>query len=148
VKVRVLLSALKRMIEGDPASVARLKALPGAVVETLDLSKTTGGILHAKYWVVDRKEVYVGSQNLDWRSLSQIHELGLRVRDERIAKELDGIFEHDLALARGKVPPGSGGMPEPQAEDRGRRSRRSRRLQSRGRRPRIPRSSSSRARRR
>lgn len=108
VKVRVLLSALKRMLEGDPASVARLRALPGGVVETLDLTQKTGGILHAKYWIVDHREVYVGSQNLDWRALSQIHELGLHLQDERIARELEAVFEHDLALAQGKEPPKTG----------------------------------------
>jgi len=103
VKVRVMLSATpKRMLDGDPTSVARLKAMPGAILEALDLSDVTGGILHAKYWVVDAAEVYVGSQNLDWRSLSQIHELGLRIRDARIAAELGRIFERDLALAQGR----------------------------------------------
>lgn len=34
-------------------------------------------MLHTKLWVVDRTHVYVGSANMDWRSLSQVKELGL-----------------------------------------------------------------------
>ncbi|XP_017799129.1 PREDICTED: phospholipase D3-like [Habropoda laboriosa] len=36
-----------------------------------------GGVLHTKLWLVDRTHVYVGSANMDWRSLSQVKELGL-----------------------------------------------------------------------
>lgn len=36
-----------------------------------------GGILHTKLWIADRKSAYIGSANTDWRSLSQVKELGL-----------------------------------------------------------------------
>ncbi|CAK9831259.1 5'-3' exonuclease PLD3 [Anthophora retusa] len=36
-----------------------------------------GGVLHTKLWLVDRTHIYVGSANMDWRSLSQVKELGL-----------------------------------------------------------------------
>lgn len=36
-----------------------------------------GGVLHTKLWLIDRTHVYVGSANMDWRSLSQVKELGL-----------------------------------------------------------------------
>lgn len=32
----------------------------------------TGGIVHTKLWVVDQKHFYLGSANMDWRSLSQV----------------------------------------------------------------------------
>lgn len=32
----------------------------------------TGGVLHSKFWVVDGRHVYVGSANMDWRSLAQV----------------------------------------------------------------------------
>lgn len=36
------------------------------------MKRLTGGVLHSKFWVVDDKHVYVGSANMDWRSLTQV----------------------------------------------------------------------------
>lgn len=30
------------------------------------------GVLHTKLWVVDQKHVYIGSANMDWRSLTEV----------------------------------------------------------------------------
>ena len=43
--------------------------------------------------------VFVGSQNWDWRALSQIHEIGAMVRDERPARTVEAAFEFDWTLA-------------------------------------------------
>jgi len=54
----------------------------GAQVRSLDFSKLMGtGVLHTKLWVVDGKHFYVGSANFDWRSLTQVKELGVLVSD-------------------------------------------------------------------
>uniref|UniRef100_A0A0N5AJG4 Phospholipase D3 n=1 Tax=Syphacia muris TaxID=451379 RepID=A0A0N5AJG4_9BILA len=51
-----------------------------ASVRSLDFPKLTGsGILHTKAWTVDGKHLYVGSANLDWRSLTQVKELGVAI---------------------------------------------------------------------
>lgn len=47
-------------------------AFPGTEVREVDLKALTGGIVHTKLWVVDHKHLYVGSANMDWRSLSQV----------------------------------------------------------------------------
>lgn len=44
----------------------------GAEVREVDLKAVTGGIVHTKLWVVDQKHLYLGSANMDWRSLSQV----------------------------------------------------------------------------
>ncbi len=31
-----------------------------------------GGVLHTKLWIVDGRHFYVGSANMDWRSLTQV----------------------------------------------------------------------------
>ncbi|MEI7481015.1 MAG: phospholipase D-like domain-containing protein [Elusimicrobiota bacterium] len=86
------------------------KALPGLTAEkniearVIDFKKAAGGIQHAKFFIVDGREVYVGSQNFDWRSLSQIHELGARVKSERAARDFGLIFEGDWAIAGGADP--------------------------------------------
>lgn len=46
--------------------------LSGAEVREVDLRAITGGIVHTKLWVVDKKHFYLGSANMDWRSLSQV----------------------------------------------------------------------------
>ena len=67
----------------------------GAQVRTLDFSKLMGaGVLHTKLWIVDRKHFYVGSANFDWRSLTQVKELGVLVRDcECLAEDMAKIWQ-------------------------------------------------------
>ena len=77
----------------------------GAQVRTLDLSGPTGGILHAKYFVVDGREAYLGSQNFDWRSLEHIEELGARLRDRQLVSDLATIFTNDWARAGNEPAP-------------------------------------------
>lgn len=31
-----------------------------------------GGVLHTKLWIIDRTHFYIGSANMDWRSLTQV----------------------------------------------------------------------------
>lgn len=45
----------------------------GAKVKFLDFDALLGsGILHSKFWIVDRKHLYLGSANLDWRAVNQV----------------------------------------------------------------------------
>ena len=46
--------------------------LSGAQVRRVPMGRLTGGVLHSKFWVVDGRHVYVGSANMDWRSLTQV----------------------------------------------------------------------------
>ncbi|XP_077531548.1 5'-3' exonuclease PLD3-like [Haemaphysalis longicornis] len=52
------------------------------------------GVLHTKFWIVDSKHAYIGSANMDWRSLTQVKEVGLLIENcSCIAKDLEKIFE-------------------------------------------------------
>nr|CAH8828942.1 unnamed protein product [Trichobilharzia regenti] len=52
----------------------------GAEVEWLDVKRLVGkGILHTKLWSVDSLHGYVGSANMDWRSLTEVKELGILI---------------------------------------------------------------------
>lgn len=103
VKIRFLLSS--KMLDQDAASVARIRRIPGAEVRSFDLAAVSKGILHAKYFVVDGKEAYVGSQNFDWRALEHIHELGVRTAEPVITSRLERLFAIDWAFAGdGKLP--------------------------------------------
>ena len=95
VKIRFLLDQ-KGVGLSDPATIARLKAIPNLEWRVIDFNKLTGnGILHAKYLVIDRSAAYIGSQNFDWRSFAHIHETGLRIGDPAIVGQVRAIFEHD-----------------------------------------------------
>lgn len=44
-----------------------------AIVRSVNLPRLFGGgVLHTKLWIVDGKHMYVGSANMDWRSLTQV----------------------------------------------------------------------------
>ncbi|MFZ1376083.1 MAG: phospholipase D-like domain-containing protein [Geothrix sp.] len=103
VKVRFLLSS--KMLDQDPASVARLRRIPGAEVRSLDMAGVSKGILHAKYFVVDGREAFLGSQNFDWRALEHIHELGVRTSEPGIVSRLARLFAIDWAFAENRRMP-------------------------------------------
>lgn len=98
VKIRLLIS--DAMVNEDPTTLARIKKIHDAQVRSLDLSKVSGGVHHAKYWVIDQKRVFLGSANLDWRSLRHIHELGVFFEDRELAKQLSRVFDLDWKLVR------------------------------------------------
>ncbi len=100
VKVRLLADA--SFVPKYPSSLARLAAA-GVTVRQLDVSKTMGGVQHAKYFVVDGALSYLGSANFDWRALEHIHELGVRVRSRRLAATLTAVFAIDWAAAGGQT---------------------------------------------
>jgi phosphatidylserine/phosphatidylglycerophosphate/cardiolipin synthase-like enzyme len=100
VHVRVL--AEHSYVHIYPETLDRL-ARAGAIVRPLDLG--TGGILHAKYFIVDGHDAYLGSQNFDWRALTHNLELGVRLRDPAIAADLEAIFAADWARSGGEPAP-------------------------------------------
>ncbi|XP_043390501.1 5'-3' exonuclease PLD3 isoform X2 [Chelonia mydas] len=66
----------------------------GAAVRKVDMRRLTDGVLHTKFWIVDKTHVYLGSANMDWRSLTQVKELGAAVYNcSCLAKDLGKIFE-------------------------------------------------------
>jgi len=57
-----------------------------------------GGVMHAKYFVVDGEDLFIGSQNFDWRALKHIHEMGVRIKNKELAEMFLGIFNYDWKL--------------------------------------------------
>lgn len=110
VKIRFLLE--EKMLRASSAeTITRLEKIKNLELRILSFGKLgTGGILHAKFFVVDGKTAYVGSQNFDWRSLKHIHETGLRTTDTKISSQLQEVFHHDwkaweLVEKGAKAPP-------------------------------------------
>ena len=94
VKIRFLLEE-KGLKLSDAATLERLRAVPNLTFRVLPFGQLSGGIIHAKYMVVDGKQAFVGSQNFDWRSLEHIHETGLRISDATVVGQVQAIFDQD-----------------------------------------------------
>ncbi|HTX17390.1 MAG TPA: phospholipase D-like domain-containing protein [Bacteroidota bacterium] len=97
--VKVRLIADSRMYKTYPASIDSLGEHRNIETRLINFGAIAGGIQHSKYFIVDRKEVFVGSQNFDWRSLEHIHELGLRVNNREVAEVFGDVFDLDWSLA-------------------------------------------------
>ncbi|MGZ3653605.1 MAG: phospholipase D-like domain-containing protein [Bdellovibrionota bacterium] len=95
VKTRFMLEQ-KMLRASDNATIERLRKVKGLELHIYEFGKLgTDGIVHAKYFIVDGRKAYVGSQNFDWRSLKHIHETGLVVTDSAIVKQISEIFDQD-----------------------------------------------------
>ncbi|MCX4066713.1 phospholipase D-like domain-containing protein [Pseudomonas sp. S1Bt30] len=94
VKIRFLLEE-KGLRLSDAATLQRLRAIPNLTFRVLPYAQVSGGIIHAKYMIVDGQQAFVGSQNFDWRSLEHIHETGLRISDATVVGQVQAIFEQD-----------------------------------------------------
>ncbi|AKT42660.1 phospholipase D [Chondromyces crocatus] len=99
VQVRILVDEI--FYRRYPDAADHLATRPGVTVRRFDGQKNMGGVLHAKYMLVDGRETYLGSQNFDWRALEHIYELGLRVRLPSVTATFEQVFALDWALAGG-----------------------------------------------
>lgn len=69
-------------------------AAHGAQIRQVPMKQLTRGVLHSKFWVVDGRHVYLGSANMDWRSLAQVKELGAIVYNcSDLAQDLEKTFQ-------------------------------------------------------
>ena len=50
-------------------------------IRSVDMAKWYGGsgIMHQKIWIFDARHLYLGSANMDWKSISQVKEMGIVV---------------------------------------------------------------------
>ena len=94
VKIRFLLEE-KGIRLSEASTLERLRAIPNLTLRVLPYAQLSGGIIHAKYMVVDGRQAFVGSQNFDWRSLEHIHETGLRITDTTVVGQVQAIFDQD-----------------------------------------------------
>lgn len=100
VKVRFVLG--ERFREMSSPLADRLAAHPHIEVHWCDYPEHLGGVLHIKSLIVDDEEVFIGSQNFDWRALEHIVELGIWTDAPNVVKGMVNIFAMDLAMAKGQ----------------------------------------------
>jgi len=96
VVVRIMIDG--KFFERYKESANDFENIPNITIKKIPFDKIGGGIMHAKYFVVDGEDLFVGSQNFDWRSLKHIHEMGVRVKHKELAEMFLRVFETDWAL--------------------------------------------------
>jgi len=97
VKVRILVTSL--LAKESKPTLRKLGKNKNIKTRIIQMRKLTKGILHAKYIVVDDENSFVGSPNFDWRALDQNHEIGIRIRNKRLATTIMTAFNLDWQLA-------------------------------------------------
>lgn len=95
--VRILTDA--KMATTYPATLDSLDVQPNISVRTIQYFNRLGGVMHAKYFIVDSQQIFMGSQNMDWRALEHIHELGIYIRNNKLSQLIGKIFDLDWQLA-------------------------------------------------
>lgn len=101
--VRVRFMADQVFVKTYPDTLERLRNVK-VDVKVVDYSKLGGGVIHAKYFVVDGEEVFIGSQNFDWRALAHIQEMGVRIRSLAVAQMLEDVFTIDWDAKKIAIP--------------------------------------------
>ncbi|TXR50068.1 phospholipase D-like domain-containing protein [Phyllobacterium endophyticum] len=108
--ISALVTAARRGVEVDivvPA-INNLKLVDRAMTAQFDqilkghcrIWRASGNFNHSKLLVVDGQWAYVGSSNLDPRSLRLNFEVDLEVMDAAFASEVDGLIQKTLASAK------------------------------------------------
>lgn len=118
VEIRFLIDA--KFAKTYPDTLDKLAKNKSVEVRQLDLAPHTGGVQHAKYFLIDGQAAWLGSQNFDWRSLEHVTELGVRFDQAEVVADLQSVFELDWALAGGAANGVAAGATEaPQVEREG-----------------------------
>ncbi|MDD5065584.1 MAG: phospholipase D-like domain-containing protein [bacterium] len=98
IKVRLVVD--RGMIEGGNYELRYFDNIKEIEIRTIDLKTLTNSIMHAKYMIIDREDCFLGSQNFDWRSLTQVHEIGVRIKEKKLGEIMTRIFENDWEIAK------------------------------------------------
>jgi len=93
VKIRIIID--NNMAKIYPETLKRLKNKRNIEVRIIVVFNKNGGVQHSKYFIVDRVEVFIGSQNFDWRSIKHIHEIGLRIHHKEYGMLMTKLFDMD-----------------------------------------------------
>jgi phosphatidylserine/phosphatidylglycerophosphate/cardiolipin synthase-like enzyme len=101
VKIRIIVDS--KMYKTYPSTVDSLGKMKNIQCRIIDFSKAAGGVQHSKYFIVDGKITFLGSQNFDWRALKHIHELGVVIRFPDITNQFQSIFDNDWSFAENNI---------------------------------------------
>jgi phospholipase D3/4 len=98
VKVRIILDSSFHSLY--PHEADDFEGVKNIEVRYLPINNSLGGIMHAKYIIVDSENIYVGSANSSWVELSQIHNIGIRILNKNIAATILRVFNLDWQFCK------------------------------------------------
>lgn len=91
-KLRIRI-ALNKSLESFWHADAKIFANYGAA-QVVAVKLPHDGALHTKLWIVDGQHFYLGTANMDWRSLTQVKELGILAQNcPQLTQDLSKIFK-------------------------------------------------------
>lgn len=96
VKIRIIVDS--SFYSKNDKTVDELSGISNIEIKKIPLGNLAGGVMHAKYFITDNLNVFTGSQNMDWRALKHIHEIGIRIRSRELARTFTELFETDWKL--------------------------------------------------
>ncbi|MDQ3021041.1 MAG: phospholipase D-like domain-containing protein [Bacteroidota bacterium] len=79
----------------EEKSINELEGIQNIFIQKIPMGRIAGGVMHAKYFIVDNENLFIGSQNMDWRALIHIHELGARIKNKELANSFSELFATD-----------------------------------------------------
>ena len=97
VKVRIIVDS-NFYANNNDKSIDELEGISNIEIKKIPFSNLAGGVMHAKYFIVDNENLFLGSQNMDWRALIHIHEIGVRVKNKDIVNTFAELFDTDWKL--------------------------------------------------
>lgn len=100
IKIRIVQNKPNRSYPDQDTE--ELQKQGAAEIRSLDFNRLLGaGVLHSKMWIVDGTQFFVGSPNMDWRSLTQVKELGAVVQNcPCLVSDMQKIFDVYWILAQ------------------------------------------------
>lgn len=106
ISIQVVLDNSNNKSMSNEEDVKKLQSI--GVVKFVNMKQLLkGGVLHTKFMISDNETFYLGSSNFDWRSYTQIKEIGITfTKCPVIAQDLNKIFETYILMSdQGQVPP-------------------------------------------
>uniref|UniRef100_A0A915E246 PLD phosphodiesterase domain-containing protein n=1 Tax=Ditylenchus dipsaci TaxID=166011 RepID=A0A915E246_9BILA len=104
VKIRIAQHVPGKIFQQEESADLAARGL--AEVRNLNFAAYGAGVLHTKMWVVDNKHIFLGSANMDWRSLTEVKELGVVVRNNSsVALDMGKIFSVYWEMGDRRTPP-------------------------------------------
>ncbi len=98
IKIRII--AEKKMAKTYPKTIARLAKSSNIETRILSAFSKIHGINHSKYFIIDKERIFLGSQNFDWKAISQIHEIGINIKHKELVQTFSEIFELNWRQAK------------------------------------------------
>ena len=92
VKIRIAQDGASNLSDNEESAYLMREGL--AEVREINVTRLIGsGIIHTKFILSDISTLYIGSANMDWKSLSEVKELGVVVKEcPCVASDLYKIF--------------------------------------------------------